>query len=124
MGYRRVTLSKLCAFAHRSSLGALRTGDGNVSGQRLIVWRVLLIGLFVGPFAVAPASALDPTRSIVQMSHRAYTRDDGLPGGVSSIAQTKDGYLWIGTANGLYRFDGVRFEPFAADKLLAPASQG
>src|SRR5229473_4399262 len=35
---------------------------------------------------------------------------DGAP---YSIAQTADGYLWIGGANGLLRFDGVRFVPWS-----------
>ena len=36
--------------------------------------------------------------------------ESGLPSSsVTSIAQTPDGYLWIGTYNGLARFDGVRF---------------
>ncbi|MEW6156673.1 MAG: two-component regulator propeller domain-containing protein [Verrucomicrobiota bacterium] len=39
--------------------------------------------------------------------------EDGLPGNnVSSIVQTPDGYLWVGTPSGLARFDGVRFEIF------------
>ena len=43
----------------------------------------------------------------------AWTSDSGLPdSSVTSIAQTQDGYLWIGTADGLARFDGVRFETF------------
>jgi ligand-binding sensor domain-containing protein len=33
------------------------------------------------------------------------------PSGVASIAQTLDGYLWLGTDNGLVRFDGESFEP-------------
>ncbi len=38
---------------------------------------------------------------------------DGLPqSSVTSIAQTQDGYLWLGTFNGLVRFDGVRFVVF------------
>ena len=42
-----------------------------------------------------------------------WRTDEGLPdSAVSSIAQTRDGYLWIGTANGLARFDGVRFALF------------
>ena len=90
-----------------------------MDGQRRTVWRLLLIWLFVGAVAPTPAVALDPTRSIVQMSHRVYTSDDGLPGGVSGITQTPDGYLWVGTHSGLYRFDGVRFERFAADRLLS-----
>jgi diguanylate cyclase (GGDEF)-like protein len=42
--------------------------------------------------------------------HRHWRRSDGLPGNsVYAIAQTADGYLWIGTENGLARFDGQRF---------------
>lgn len=35
---------------------------------------------------------------------------DGAPAGVRAIAQTSDGFLWLGTAKGLYRFDGITFE--------------
>ncbi|RDS84227.1 sensor histidine kinase [Dyella psychrodurans] len=42
--------------------------------------------------------------------HVAWTGKSGAPTGVSSLAQTPDGYLWIGTDHGLYRFDGARFE--------------
>src|SRR3974390_224765 len=39
--------------------------------------------------------------------------EQGLPQiSVTSIAQTPDGYLWLGTFNGLVRFDGVRFTVF------------
>ena len=41
---------------------------------------------------------------------RVWLRENGLPQNeVSSVIQTRDGYLWIGTYNGLARFDGVRF---------------
>ena len=49
-----------------------------------------------------------------------WTSDNGLPdSSVTSIAQTPDGYLWIGTYNGLARFDGVRFVTF--DPINTPA---
>ena len=43
-----------------------------------------------------------------------WDSDRGLPhGSVTSIAQTPDGYLWVGTVyGGLARFDGVRFVTF------------
>ena len=42
-----------------------------------------------------------------------WTSENGLPdSSVTAIAQTPDGYLWIGTYNGLVRFDGVRFVAF------------
>ena len=45
-----------------------------------------------------------------------WQTEDGLPqNSVSAIAQTKDGYLWLGTFNGLVRFDGVRFTRFGPE---------
>jgi signal transduction histidine kinase/ligand-binding sensor domain-containing protein len=46
------------------------------------------------------------------MTHASWTRRDGAPGGISSLTQTTDGYLWIGSALGLYRFDGLHFAPY------------
>lgn len=36
-----------------------------------------------------------------------------------AIAQTRDGYIWLGTANGLARFDGVRFKRFGLAEGLS-----
>jgi signal transduction histidine kinase/ligand-binding sensor domain-containing protein len=45
-----------------------------------------------------------------QYLHDFWVPEKGFPGGsVSSIAQTPDGYLWIGTDKGLVRFDGLNF---------------
>ena len=42
-----------------------------------------------------------------------WTADDGLPqNSVNGIVQTRDGYLWMATLDGLARFDGVRFQVF------------
>ena len=58
-----------------------------------------------------PALALNPAMSLLQYNCRAWTRQNGLPAnGVKAIAQTRDGYLWLGTAQGLVRFDGVEFK--------------
>lgn len=44
---------------------------------------------------------------------------DGLPGNtVTAIQQTRDGYVWIGTLNGLARFDGIRFQVFGEGSAL------
>ena len=49
--------------------------------------------------------------SLLQYNCRSWNRQNGLPAnGVKAIAQTKDGYLWLGTAQGLIRFDGVEFK--------------
>src|SRR5688572_8233143 len=60
--------------------------------------------------AISPAKALDPERRISQYGHTAWRlSDDALGGPPTSITQTADGYLWIGTQNGLLRFDGMQF---------------
>ena len=56
--------------------------------------------------------SLDRSRSITQFHHTAWTARDGAPSQISALAQTADGYLWIGSARGLFRFDGVRFERY------------
>jgi signal transduction histidine kinase/ligand-binding sensor domain-containing protein len=77
---------------------------------RTVAGRILLVGFLLNLLLAAPACALDPNRSLAQMFHRTFTRDDGLAGAVTALAQTPDGYLWIGTDSGVFRFDGVRFE--------------
>ena len=68
-----------------------------------------LLALTLLVFA-APVDALDRDRSVAQLYHTAWTARDGAPSQISALAQTTDGYLWIGTARGLYRFDGVSFD--------------
>lgn len=60
--------------------------------------------------ACCPAAfALNPALDVSQYSHTSWKIRDGFPKGqVSSIAQTPDGYLWLGTEFGLFRFDGVK----------------
>lgn len=60
--------------------------------------------------------ALDPSRAITQYVHRAWEIEQGLPqNSVEAIAQSRDGYLWLGTQEGLVRFDGVRFAEIGSD---------
>jgi signal transduction histidine kinase/ligand-binding sensor domain-containing protein len=54
--------------------------------------------------------ALDAQRGIAQLHHTAWTAEAGAPADVWALAQTHDGFLWLGTGSGLYRFDGVSFE--------------
>ncbi|HXJ86078.1 MAG TPA: two-component regulator propeller domain-containing protein, partial [Candidatus Binatia bacterium] len=61
------------------------------------------------------ASALNPSLDINQYGHTAWTARDGIfKGIINAIAQTPDGYLWLGTEFGLLRFDGVRSVPWQA----------
>jgi len=71
----------------------------------------------------AAASAQGHASALADYSHAAWTASDGAPVHVARMAQTPDGWLWLGTPNGLYRFDGVRFHPFVAsngEQLLSP----
>ena len=63
-------------------------------------------------FLCAPAFSLDLDRSVSQFYYTFWSEKDGAPSQISALAQTADGYLWIGSAQGLFRFDGVRFEEY------------
>jgi len=64
-------------------------------------------------FCAIPSKAIDPHRIISHYARDRWTVENEFPGGaVSSIAQTPDGYLWIGTEKGLFRFDGLSFRAF------------
>jgi len=61
----------------------------------------------------SPAPAIDPNRLISQYIRERWGSEKGFMGGpVTAIAQTTDGYLWIGTEKGLTRFDGLSFRLF------------
>jgi signal transduction histidine kinase/ligand-binding sensor domain-containing protein len=69
--------------------------------------------------------AVDPRQKISQYGHTAWRIQDGFfSGAPRKITQTEDGYLWIGTANGLFRFDGASFSPWSelsTTRVLASA---
>jgi len=53
-----------------------------------------------------------------------WDQDDGMPGNtVSALAQGRDGYLWIGTYDGLARFDGTQFLTFPSGHEGLPAGK-
>ena len=68
--------------------------------------------------AVVTAAAAPSRDYIIDV----WGTDRGLPTSfVNAVAQTPDGYLWIGTQNGLLRFDGLRFVAFDPDNTPALA---
>lgn len=70
---------------------------------------LLSLAMLFAVVAITPALALDPDRSLDQFGHTALTVKEGAPGSVYALAQTRNGFLWIGTAKGLYRYDGIHF---------------
>jgi len=60
-----------------------------------------------------PALALDPHKTLSQYARTTYTQMQGLPQDtIRAITQTTDGFLWLGTDEGLSRFDGYEFVTF------------
>jgi signal transduction histidine kinase/ligand-binding sensor domain-containing protein len=81
---------------------------------------MLAVACLLASVFVTPALALDPQKSIMQFVHTSWTEKDGAPSKILALAQTTDGYLWLGTSTGLFHFDGVRFvhfEPLAGESL-------
>ena len=75
--------------------------------------RVVAIGFGVCFLCAQCAFALDPALDVSQYSHTAWKIRDGfIRGTILSMAQTPDGYLWLGTEFGLVRFDGVQAIPW------------
>ena len=58
----------------------------------------------------AAAQAAQPAPLLSDYTHSAWGALQGAPVDVLKFAQGKDGWLWIATATGLYRYDGVHFE--------------
>lgn len=66
--------------------------------------------------------ALDPHQPLGQLHHSFWNAKNGLNGSVVSLAQTTDGFLWVGTTDGLFRFDGLYFERYRPEHRSLPAS--
>lgn len=82
---------------------------GRAAGLAKVIGLTLVTGPFVGIGAFGADYLTD-----------VWTADAGLPdSSVTALAQTPDGYLWIGTYNGLARFDGKQFVTF--DPANTPA---
>ncbi|RZT10328.1 Histidine kinase-, DNA gyrase B-, and HSP90-like ATPase [Duganella sp. CF402] len=73
-----------------------------------------MVSRFILLLAVLPsfAHALNPLTPLADYNHASWTIRDGAPPEINSMAQTADGRLWMSGVNGLYRFDGVRFEKY------------
>jgi len=65
-----------------------------------------------------------PAPPLEDLAHMSWVRRDGAPSDITALAQTADGYLWIGSGLGLYRFDGLQFTsyPFSSADPQLPSS--
>ncbi len=56
---------------------------------------------------------------------KSWQTDDGLPNNtVLDLAQTPDGFIWLGTPTGLARFDGVKFQRIPSNNLVLAPNRG
>ncbi len=96
------------------------------------IFAVLAVALLASP---RPALGLAPDRDLTQYIHDSWGKRDGLPQDIiTALAQDSTGYVWVGTQEGLLRFDGAHFElfdqnsnprlPFAIVHALLPAPGG
>src|SRR2546423_2211141 len=83
----------------------------------------VVIAILVGCGCALPVRALNPGKSLTQYTRTIWTQEQGLPQDtIRSIAQTADGYLWLGTDEGLARFDGYEFVIFNKDNGDLPSN--
>jgi ligand-binding sensor domain-containing protein/serine phosphatase RsbU (regulator of sigma subunit) len=82
---------------------------------------ILIIGCIFSPFftlaqgsgnAPSRARGLNPAKQVTQYILDTWQNEVGLQTSVDVLFQSRDGYLWIGTREGLVRFDGVAFTLF------------
>jgi len=87
--------------------------------QARCAWRWLVaLSLLAG--ASLAAHALEPTQHLVEIARQGWVMENGLPQNtVQALAQSRDGFVWIGTEAGLVRFDGNSFLSF--DQNSSPA---
>jgi ligand-binding sensor domain-containing protein len=83
--------------------------------------------LWLGAFSALTVSselfALDPQKNFTQYTRTVWTQAQGLPQDtIRAIVQTNDGYLWLGTREGLARFDGYDFASFTKDDGALPSN--
>jgi PAS domain S-box-containing protein len=85
----------------------------NKKSLKTALLAALAIVVFFPALSGRQALALDPNKAVTQYVQDEWHIKDGLPHNyVQTLIQTRDGYLWIGTQEGLARFDGVRFVVF------------
>jgi diguanylate cyclase (GGDEF)-like protein len=97
-------------------------------GPRLSPWLGCLLSWLL---TLSPAPVLawgigtgGPTHALTQYKIDGWQTEQGLPlNTVQSLLQTRDGYLWVGTAGGLARFDGVRFTSYESSAIPEVSSR-
>jgi signal transduction histidine kinase/ligand-binding sensor domain-containing protein/ActR/RegA family two-component response regulator len=88
--------------------------DTSAAHRSMRPLRRALLGLACLTLTAQPSEAVGPDKQIPQYMRTVWETSSGLPqNSVQAVIQTRDGYLWFGTQEGLVRFDGSRFDVFS-----------
>lgn len=91
-----------------------------ITMPRSFAWPIIAVplGVLLGVWVASGAEAPP------EFFTRSWLADEGLPTtAANDVAQDADGFLWVATAGGLARFDGVRFKPFASPLIAKVAAR-
>lgn len=90
--------------------------------RRSLIWIAAGLGSWLGAARLV-ASTVELLPDLPGYVHELLGVEDGLPAaGIAQILQTRDGYLWLATFDGLVRYDGVRFELLTSEQVPALGS--
>jgi ligand-binding sensor domain-containing protein/signal transduction histidine kinase/CheY-like chemotaxis protein len=86
----------------------------SLSRNAIIALVIILAGGSRRGVAQGDVHGLDPSKHITQYTLEIWQNGQGLPQStVYALAQSADGYLWVGTQAGVSRFDGVTFKTWS-----------
>jgi ligand-binding sensor domain-containing protein len=84
-----------------------------------MIFRARILFVLI-PCIASTSLALNPKKNIAQYGHSFWNRENGLPSNsIKVVYPTSDGYIWLGTTSGLFKFDGETFSEVSTD-LKAP----
>src|SRR5215470_12743480 len=78
----------------------------NVAPHKRTLWILLIL------LRCIQLHGIDRDQKLADLFHTAWTFKDGAPAEIHALAQPTDGFLWLGAATGLFRFDGIRFQAY------------
>ena len=100
---------------HRQKMRPRTIGRGKKITRNLSAGRGFVLLAILFATSASRILALDSENRISQYGHSVWRLQDGYFGGaVFDVTQTADGYIWVSSETGLYRFDGVRFVQWSA----------
>ncbi|MDP1833079.1 MAG: two-component regulator propeller domain-containing protein [Geothrix sp.] len=92
-----------------------RIAGNRCSSRGTFGWIVTILGFL---WAGSLGFALDPAKPLSAQTHRIWRSEDGLlQDTAAALLESREGFLWIGTKEGLVRFDGAAFEHFSRMNL-------